>query len=97
MFHPQERIKRRFVMSKIPTAAIVLALALVESAYARGIHHHYHHGGHLGLPRGYQPQQPMTPQFNDPGPKIWVPQPGNAVEQLSPLMGAGQPDALGIK
>jgi hypothetical protein len=39
----------------------------------------------------------MTPQFNDPGPKLWVPQPGNAVEQLSPLMGAGQPDALGIK
>jgi hypothetical protein len=98
MFHPQERIKRRFVMSKILSTAIVLALALMGSAYARGIHHYHHiNRGHSGLPLGYQPQQPITPQFNDPGPKIWVPQPGNAVEQLSPLMGAGQPDALGIK
>jgi hypothetical protein len=96
-FHRQERIKRRFVMSKILTATIVLALALVGSAYARIHYHHHVNRGHLGVPLGYQPQQPMTPQFNDPGPKLWVPQPGNAVEQLSPLMGAGQPDALGIK
>jgi len=86
-------------VSKILTAAIVLGLALTGAAYARGIHYHHHHvnGVHLGPPLGYQPQQPMTPQFNDPGPKLWVPQPGNAVEQLPPLMGAGQPDALGIK
>jgi hypothetical protein len=43
------------------------------------------------------PERPVTPQFNDPGPQISVPQPGNAVEQLSPLFGAGQPDAMGIK
>jgi hypothetical protein len=35
--------------------------------------------------------------FNNPGPQLSVPQPGNAVDQLSPLIGAGQPDALGIK
>jgi hypothetical protein len=49
-----------------------------------------------GLPE-YVPQQPVAPQFNNPGPQISVPQPGNAVDQLSPLFGAGQPDALGIK
>jgi hypothetical protein len=88
-------------MSKIlntATATIMLAFAATGVAQARGVHpHHATHHGHFGLPLGYQPQQPMTPQFNDPGPKLWVPQPGNAVEQLSPLMGAGQPDALGIK
>jgi hypothetical protein len=29
--------------------------------------------------------------------QLSVPYTGNAVDQLSPLMGAGQPDALGIK
>jgi hypothetical protein len=32
-----------------------------------------------------------------PGPQLSVPYTGNAVDQFSPLMGAGQPDALGIK
>jgi hypothetical protein len=93
--------KEIFAMSKIlntAAAIIMLGLAAMGTAYARSVHrHHATHHGHLGLPLGYQPQQPMTQQFNDPGPKLWVPQPGNAVEQLSPLMGAGQPDALGIK
>ena len=92
-------------MSTLYRAAIVIILLALDAmgahmgtAHARGLHgHHAAHHGHLGLPLGYQPQQPMTPQFNDPGPKLWVPQGGNAVEQLSPLMGAGQPDALGIK
>jgi hypothetical protein len=39
----------------------------------------------------------MTPQFNNLGSQISVPQPGNAVDQFSPLMGVGQPDALAIK
>jgi len=88
-------------MPKILTATIALGLALMGSAHTRAIHDHHHHHpvnpGHLGPPYGYVPQQPVTPQFNDPGPRISVPQPGNAVEQLSPLFGAGQPDALGIK
>ena len=88
-------------MSKILNTAatiILLGLAAIDTAHARGVHRHRAtHHDHLGLPLGYQPQQPMTPRFNEPGPQIWVPQPGNAVEQLSPLMGAGQPDALGIK
>jgi hypothetical protein len=61
-------------------AIILLSLAAVGTADARGVHRHRAtHHRHLGL------RQPMTPQFNDPGPKLWVPQPGNAVEQLSPL------------
>jgi hypothetical protein len=55
------------------------------------------HFGHMGPPIGYVPQPMATPQFNNPGPQISIPQPGNPVDQLSPLMGAGQPDALGIK
>jgi hypothetical protein len=83
---------------RMATAVVTLAFAATGVGQARVAHrHHATHHGHLGLPLGYQPQQPMTPQFNNPGPKLWVPQPGNAVEQLCPLMGAGQPDALGIK
>jgi hypothetical protein len=39
----------------------------------------------------------MTPQFNDPGRQLTVPQPGNPVQQLSPMDNQGQPDSLGIK
>jgi hypothetical protein len=94
------------ILARMAFVIILLALAALGAAYSgtaharavRGVHgHHAAHHGHLGLPFGYQPQQPMTPQFNEPGPKLWVPQPGNAVEQLSPLMVAGQPDALGIR
>jgi hypothetical protein len=87
---------------RVAIVIVLLALAAIGvhmgAAHAHGMHrHHTTHHGHLGLPLGYQPQQPLRPQFNDPGPKLWVPQGGNAVDQLSPLMGAGQPDALGIK
>jgi hypothetical protein len=37
---------------------------------------------------------PVTPQLNDPGSQISVPQQGNSVDQLSTLMGAGRPDAV---
>jgi hypothetical protein len=100
-FIHENESKGDFVMSMtLNTAAVIilLGLAAIDTGHARGMHrYHATHHGHLGPPLGYQPQQPMTPQFNDPGPKLWVPQPGNAVEQLSPLMGAGQPDALGIR
>jgi hypothetical protein len=61
------------------------------------LHEYYAHGGDAGPVYGYQPQQSVAPQFNNPGPQISVPHAGNAVDQLSPVMGAGQPDALGIK
>jgi hypothetical protein len=41
--------------------------------------------------------QTVAPQFNDPGPQLALPRPGNSVQQLSPLGSAGQPDSLGIK
>jgi hypothetical protein len=37
----------------------------------------------------YVPPQPVTLQFNNPGPQISVPQTGNAVEQLSPSLALG--------
>jgi hypothetical protein len=88
-------------MSKILTTAttiIVLGLAATGVAEARGGHGSYggYHGS-AGMIYGYQPQQSVAPQFNNPGPQISIPQTGNAVDQLSPLMGAGQPDALGIR
>jgi hypothetical protein len=85
-------------MLKILTTAttiIMLGLAATGVAQARGGHFGGHHGS--GIIRGYQPQQSVAPQFNNPGPQMSIPQTGNAVDQLSPLMGAGQPDPLGIK
>jgi hypothetical protein len=85
---------------KTTAAVIMLGLAAVGSADARGGHGGFaHHGnmGHMGPPLGYQPQQSVGTQFNNPGPQISVPHTGSAVDQLSPLMGAGQPDALGIR
>jgi hypothetical protein len=93
--------RRTFVMSHIlrmATVIVVLAFAATGAAQARG--GHVARGGHfdhMGPPLGYVPQQSVTPQFNNPGPQLSVPYTGNAVDQLSPLMGAGQPDALGIK
>jgi hypothetical protein len=88
-------------MSKIittTTAVAILAFAATGTAQARG--GHGIGGRHLllGPPPVGMPQQPVTPQFNNPGPQITVPQPGNALNQLSPLpFGVDRPDALGIR
>jgi hypothetical protein len=37
------------------------------------------------------PVPQVTPQFNDPGPQLTIPPPGNPVQQLSPTLGAGSP------
>jgi hypothetical protein len=96
-----QSIRRTFVMSHIlrkATMIVVLAFAATGAAQARGSHvGHGGHFGHMGPPLGYVPQQSVAPQFNNPGPRMSVPSTGSAVDQLSPLMGAGQPDALGIK
>jgi hypothetical protein len=87
-------------LARTATASILLGIAAIGAAHAAPTSLHGYHSGHAGysgLIRGYEPQQSMAPQFNNPGPQISVPQTGNAVDQLSPLMGAGQPDALGIK
>jgi hypothetical protein len=78
---------------------VLLGLLLTEPALAAPHHIGSPHpvGGKAGSGLVYVPPQPVTPQFNNPGPQISVPQTGNAVEQLSPLFGAGEPDALGIK
>jgi hypothetical protein len=92
-----------FVMSKILStmaAMISLSLSVAAPAFAAnpwGGTEMQAHTGYAGPMFGYQPQQPVTPQFNNPGPQIRVPQPANPVDQLPPLMGAGQPDALGLK
>ena len=79
------------------TAVAILAFAVTGTAQARG--GHGIGGRHLllGPPPVGVPQQPVTPQFNNLGPQMSVPYTGNAVDQLSPLMGAGQPDVLGIR
>jgi hypothetical protein len=96
-------VKWSFVMSKIlSTTATMIFLSLSVGSPALAANPLGHtemqsHTGYAGPMFGYEPQQPVTPQFNDPGPQIRVPQPANPVDQLPPLMGAGQPDALGIK
>jgi hypothetical protein len=78
-------------------ASAAQARTYVRYAGPVSLHGYYAaHPGYLGLPE-YVAQQPVAPQLNNPGPQISVPQPGNSVDRLSPLFGAGQPDALGIK
>jgi hypothetical protein len=91
-------------LTRMAIVIILLALAALGVNYMNtahaapvSLHGYYARGGYAGPVYGYQPQQTFTPQFNNPGPQLSMPQPGNAVDQLSPLMGAGQPDALGIK
>jgi hypothetical protein len=90
-------------MSKIlsTTATMIsLSLSVAAPAFAANAWGHTEmqsHSGYADPIFGYQPQQQVTPQFNNPGPQISVPRPANPVDQLPPLMGAGQPDALGIK
>jgi len=86
---------------RIATAVTMLAFAAMGTAHATPTSLHEFYAAHPSywgaLPEGYQPQQSAAPQFNNPGSQISVPRPGNPVDQLPPLMGAGQPDALGIK
>jgi hypothetical protein len=90
-------------MSKILSTTVTmmsLSLSVAAPAFAAnpsGLTEMQSHTGYAGPLFGYEPQQPITPQFNNPGPQISVPRPTNPVDQLPPLMGAGQPDALGIK
>jgi len=45
-----------------------------------------------------QPVQPVTPQYNNPGPQIPLSRPGNPVEQLAPMDGIQPPpSSLGIR
>jgi hypothetical protein len=91
-----QSIRRTLVMSHIlrkATAIVVLAFAATGAGHVG----HGGHFGHMGPPLGYVPQQSVAPQFNNPGPRMSVPSTGSAVDQLSPLMSVGQPDALGIK
>jgi hypothetical protein len=37
------------------------------------------------------PVPQVTPQFNDPGPQLVIPPPGNPVQQLSPSLGTSAP------
>jgi len=79
------------------SAVVLLGFLLTEPALA--VPYHVGSAHHVGRGTGliYAPTQPVAPQFNNPGPQISLPQIGNPEEQLSPLFGAGQPDALGIK
>ena len=44
---------------------------------------------HSAPPPVLLPVPQVTPQFNDPGPQLTIPQPGNPVQQLSPSLGTG--------
>ena len=72
-------------MSKIlNTAAAILMLGLAATGAAHAAYGHLAvHPGYAGRLPAYVPQQPVTPQFNNPSPQISVPQTGNAVDQRS--------------
>jgi len=64
---------------------VLLGFLLTEPALAAPHHIGSPHraGRAAGSGLVHVPQQPVTPQFNNPGPQISVPQTGNAAEQLS--------------
>jgi hypothetical protein len=76
-------------------ASLVGAFLLAQPAWGAPGHVGSSLRGLRGAPA--ELPNPVTPQFNDPGPQQAPPQPGNPVQQLSPLGGAGQPDSLGIR
>jgi hypothetical protein len=70
---------------KISPVAVAIAVLAAGPATAR-VHHlaaRHHHVSRL--PFGFATQPQIDPQFNDPGPQLYLPQGGNPVEQLAPL------------
>jgi hypothetical protein len=61
-----------------PFAFIALALAL-SLAFGTGSQ------ALAQVPVITQPVVPLTPQFNNPGPQIYIAPPGNPLQQLSPI------------
>ena len=91
----------RKMIAAVMAAALFTGLAVTDGFAQRGGggggggHGRGGHGGGFGDGHGrgfvggsFLPT-PVTPQFNDPGPQFAVPQPGNPVQQLSPLPGLG--------
>jgi hypothetical protein len=67
-------------------ALILLGVAAMGAAHAAplSLHSYYAHRGHAGPMYRYQPQQSVSPPFNNQGPQISVPpETGNAVDQFS--------------
>jgi hypothetical protein len=82
-----------------PLAFLAVVFLLAQPAWAAprsgGSTPHPAPRGLSGAPA--EVPNPITPQFNDPGPQLAPVQPGNPVQQLSPLGNSGQPDSLGIQ
>ena len=76
-----------------PLAFLAVVFLLTQPAWAAprsgGSTPHPALGGLSGVPA--EVPNPITPQFNDPGPQLTPVQPGNPVQQLSPLGNSGQP------
>ncbi len=67
-------------------AAGALAAGPAKARHFAAAHAHAHAHHHFRtLPYGYGSQGLVQPQFNNPGPPVAIPQPGNPVEQLAPL------------
>jgi hypothetical protein len=62
--------------------AATAAVAFLAAAPAASAQHN---------PSVLLPVPQVTPQFNDPGPQLVIPPPGNPVQQLAPSLGTGSP------
>ena len=73
------------VSLKVSLLAAAIGVLAAGPATARAHHFaaRHHHG--TPLPFGFATQPQIAPQFNDPGPQLYLPQGGNPVEQLAPL------------
>jgi hypothetical protein len=94
------RLQQRFGMrfsAMAPPVIFGLVTSLAAMPTVARIHGHPRPVVQAG-PLITQPVPQVVPQFNDPGPQIHIPPPGNAVEQLAPIESMRPPPSpLGIK
>jgi len=82
----EERIDFAMTTSRICMLALVTNAVFAAAASPQSEAWAQHNPPPVPLP---VPQ--VTPQFNDPGPQVVIPPPGNPVQQLSPSLGTAAP------
>lgn len=93
-------MSRKKMMTAAAAALLFTGLAVTDGLAAGG--NRGSSAGHVGGRFGATPQEQLplkssTPQFNNPGARLALPQPGNPVQQLSPLGSVSRPYAPGIR
>lgn len=82
----EERVDFAMTLPRICLLAVITSAALAAAAFPRA-----EAWAQRNPPPVLLPVPQVTPQFNDPGPQVVIPPPGNPVQQLSPSLGTASP------